>query len=144
MNGTAPVSRSPFPDSRHFHPGRDLPRLEQFAYEMLCAASRPPAASIRLRAAALEPARLARVADSSASPGIPLGYELWLDYLFELEGMHRQIAFSPRALTAVELAGLQALNRARARFLREHTFCPHCEAANRRPARMCAHCHKEL
>jgi hypothetical protein len=84
------------------------------------------------------------VADSSASPGIPLGYELWLDYLFELEGMHRQIAFSPRALTAVEFAGLEALSRARARFLREHTFCLHCEAANRRPARTCAHCHKEL
>ncbi|MFQ5817978.1 MAG: hypothetical protein ACE5H2_08495 [Terriglobia bacterium] len=151
MNPTPHAAQPPM------HPGRHLAAVEQFAYQLLCEASQPARtdAAPRLRAAALNPARLERAQLSSASlPGrdsIPLAYEIWLDYLFELDALLHYVQLSPRALTALELQGLQALARARTRFLRRHSFCPHCDAANPRPAvggagaaQRCAHCHKEL
>lgn len=130
------------------HPGRDLAALEEFAYQFLCAASQPASAAPRLRASALNPARLERTHTRSVPltgrKRIPLAYELWLDYLFELDALLHYVQLTPRALTALELQGLQALARARMRFLRRHSFCPHCDAANPRAAARCAHCHKEL
>lgn len=130
------------------HPGRDLAALENYAYEFLCDAStppQPPPAAARLRASALNPARLEPAQPAAARPNaIPLACEIWLDYLFELDALLHYVQLSPRTLTAVELQGLQALARARARFLRSHIFCPHCEAANPRTSPRCAHCHKEL
>lgn len=143
-----------------FHPGRDLVALEDFAYRLLCeagpeASGATPAALPRLRASALNPARLERSpATSDAAPSrtdsglrgkpIPLAYEIWLGYLLDLDTQLHYLQFGAPALTALELRGLQALARARARFLRQHSFCPHCEAPNPRPAQRCARCHKEL
>lgn len=127
------------------HPGRDLAAVENYAYQLLCDAATPDRSHSvpRLRASALNPERLNRAHDSPARQ-IPLAYHLWLDYLFELDAQLHYLHLGPRALSALELQGLQALARARARFLRRHSFCPHCEAANLRSAQRCARCHKEL
>ncbi len=85
---------------------------------------------------------------------IPLAYRLWLAHLFWLEDVLHTLDCRPSDVTGVELAGLQAVARARARFLQTHDFCPHCQAANPRwglpklrdassPPR-CRRCHQEL
>lgn len=136
--------------SAPIHPGRDTRALEEFAYQLLCEAATPAlAAASRLRAAALNPARLERAPESRAAlpagrTPVPLAYEIWLDYLFELDALLPYVRLRPRTLTAIELGGLQAVARARARFLRHHRFCPHCDAASPRHAARCAHCHREL
>lgn len=128
------------------HPGCDFAALERFAFQLLCDAgtSMPASSAARLRASALCPEALSRRANHFQTNRMPVAYQLWLDYLFELDTLLHYTRFTPHALTALELRGLKAIARARARFLRSHTLCPHCEAANPRAARHCAHCHKEL
>ena len=130
------------------HVGRDLTALAEFAYQILCDAATPDVSVARLRASAINPARLSahevQLTKHKLRPSIPLAYEIWLSYLFELEALLHYVHLQARELTALELQGLEALSHARARFLRIHRFCPHCEAANPRAAQRCAHCHKEL
>lgn len=149
----------------------DLAGIERFAYQLFSrAADEPPrpfgvaqgepaGPAARLQAAALDPARLQRDFEKqSESPeevlgtrsSIPLAYRLWLAHLLWLEAVLHTLDCRPADLTAAELAGLQAVARARARFLRTHEFCPHCDAVNPRwtgasgPASRCRHCHQEL
>ncbi len=136
----------------------DNAAIERFAYQLFCQAGeengRQPS---RLSAAALNPVRLQR---TSVSPeevrsssraeardtrsSIPLAYQLWLSHLLWLEDVLHTLDCRPADVTSVELAGLQAVARARARFLRAHQFCIHCEAVNPRLAQRCRRCHKEL
>jgi len=156
MNMNSPVDPSRFQEQAPplragvspRHVGYDLTALTEFAYQVLCAAAAPEMNPARLRASAINPARLSaqqlQVTERKARSSIPLAYEIWLSYLFELEALLHYVHLQARELTAVERQGLEALSRARARFLRTHRFCPHCEAANPRVAKHCAHCHKEL
>lgn len=133
----------------------DLAGIERFAYRLFASAAQPsfssPTRSSRLTAAALDPGRLQRSAVPRRSPAIPLAYRLWLSHLLWLEEVLHALDCRPADVAAVELAGLQAVARARARFLEAHEFCPHCRAANPRwsrtgaasPAR-CRSCHREL
>lgn len=127
--------------------------LERFAYQLFSQAAEetplPPPQAGRLRAAALDPDRLEHVLNHpgqglSSRSAIPLPYRLWLAHLLWLEDVLHTLAARPTDLTAAELAGLQALARARARFLRTHRFCPHCDAATPRPARRCRRCQQEI
>lgn len=135
----------------------DLPAIERFAYELFCQAGdqtrespqRPPA---RLTAAALNPERLQQEFQSPEEPRasgrgrspIPLAYQLWLAHLLWLEDVLHTLDCRPAEVTSVELAGLQALARARACFLRSHQVCPHCDAVNPRLAQRCRRCRQEL
>ena len=75
---------------------------------------------------------------------IPLAYQLWLAHLLWLEEVFHTLDCRPGDVTAAELAGLQALSRARARFLQEHQFCSRCQAANPRFAQRCRRCAQEF
>ena len=75
---------------------------------------------------------------------IPLAYQLWLAHLLWLEEVLHTLDCRPGDVTAAELAGLQALSRARARFLQEHQFCSRCQAANPRFAQRCRRCAQEF
>ena len=143
----------------------DFAGVEHFAYRLFARATRedspPPRQASRLHAAALNPSRIQENLGSPevAAPGdarqsIPLAYRLWLAHLFWLEDVLHTLDCRPSDVTGVELAGLQAVARARARFLQTHDFCPHCQAANPRwglpklrdgssPPR-CRRCHQEL
>ncbi len=81
---------------------------------------------------------------ASNSGGIPLAYQLWLAHLLWLEEVLHTLDCRPGDVTAAELAGLQALSRARARFLQEHQFCSRCQAANPRFAQRCRRCAQEF
>jgi len=128
----------------------DSAALERFAFELFCGAAEatPPDGrqTARLRAAAITPARLEdqlnRSADA-APPAIPLAYRLWLAHLLWLEEVLHTLDSRPAEVTAAELAGLQAVARARAQFLRAYEFCPRCQAPNRRGSARCRHCHSE-
>ncbi|MBI4461752.1 MAG: hypothetical protein HY653_02495, partial [Acidobacteria bacterium] len=101
-------------------------------------------APTRLRAAALNPERLQETLAAAAPPPIPLPYRLWLGHLLWLEDVLHTLDCRPADLTAAELAGLQALARARARFLRAYELCPACGAPNPRFTQRCRRCHQEL
>ena len=75
---------------------------------------------------------------------IPLAYQLWLAHLLWLEEVLHTLDCRPGDVTAAEFAGLQALSRARARFLQEHQFCSRCQAANPRFAQRCRRCAQEF
>lgn len=94
----------------------DYAGLERFAYELFTQAAQeaPARQPARLRAAALDPDRLARPGSPSA---VPLAYRLWLGHLLWLEEVLHTLDCRPAEVTGVELAGLQAVARARARFL---------------------------
>ena len=94
----------------------DYAGLERFAYELFTQAAQevPARQPARLRAAALDPDRLARAGSLSA---VPLAYRLWLGHLLWLEEVLHTLDCRPAEVTGVELAGLQAVARARARFL---------------------------
>ena len=81
---------------------------------------------------------------ASNSGGIPLAYQLWLAHLLWLEEVLHTLDCRPGDVTAAELAGLQALSRARARFLQEHQFCSRCQTANPRFAQRCRRCAQEF
>ena len=81
---------------------------------------------------------------ASNSGGIPLAYQLWLAHLLWLEEVLHTLDCRPGDVTAAELAGLQALSRARARFLQEHQFCSRCQAADPRFAQRCRRCAQEF
>jgi hypothetical protein len=150
------VSRFPLADgngsARAVSVCADPAGLERYAYELFCrAAEETTAAPLRGRKprleAALNPARLKQAAQTATAP-VPLPYQLWIAHLLWLEEALHTLDWRPGDLTAVELAGLQALSRARARFARSHQFCPHCEAVNPRPrgsthATRCRRCHQE-
>jgi hypothetical protein len=131
----------------------DFAALERYAYALFRDAADAPAPDARRRArlasAALDAERLSAAADATRESGwyIPLPHRLWLAHLLWLEDVLRTLDCRPGDVTAVELAGLQAVARARARFLREHVFCPHCDAANPRFAsaktQRCRHCQRE-
>ncbi len=120
--------------------------LERYAYLFFLRAAETavPSAgqSSRLRAAALDPRRMQEVV--APRPRVPLAAQLWLGYLLWLEETLQTLSAGLADVSAAELAGLFALARARSRFLREHRFCPHCEAPNPRPARRCRRCQKEF
>ena len=125
----------------------DLTGLERYAYRLLCqtADDRPRTGRKAARqAAALDPQRLERAGETS--PPVPLAYQLWLSYLLWLEEALRALGAPPAEVSSVELAGLQALGRARNRFLQSHTICPRCEALNPRgsAATRCRRCSTEL
>ena len=136
----------------------DFTGLEHFAYVLFCWAAEdsaespraPDRARARLEAAALDPQRVASDAPARSERSIPLAYQLWLAYLFWLEEVIRTLDCCPRDISSVELAGLQAVARARARFLRTHQVCPRCEALNPRNAvttghrARCRRCFQEL
>lgn len=118
----------------------DFAGLEHFAYVLFCWAAEESAESpgaagrarTRLETAALDPRRVASDTPARPDRNIPLAYQLWLAYLFWLEEVVRALDCCPRDISSVELAGLQAVARARARFLRTHQVCPRCEALNSR------------
>ncbi|OFV80547.1 MAG: hypothetical protein A3D93_02665 [Acidobacteria bacterium RIFCSPHIGHO2_12_FULL_67_30] len=94
----------------------DFVGLERYAYRLFAQAgdegqARQPA---RLRGAALDPERLDTFVRASA---VPLAYRLWLAHLLWLEEVLHTLECRSADVTGVELAGLQALGRARARFL---------------------------
>lgn len=140
----------------------DLGALEQHAYTLFCHAaeetSREPRRLARF-AGAVDPSRVEtqqrRVLETRPAllTSVPLGHQLWLSHLLWLEEVVQTIECRAAELTAVELAGLQAVARARARFVREHRICPHCDAVNPRFARgarpasggvTCRRCHQEM
>lgn len=133
----------------------DLSALESHAYTLFCHAAeetaREPRRVARL-AGAVDPARLEashrrpRTAGPALLATVPLAHQLWLSHLLWLEEVIHTIECRAAELTAAELAGLQAVARARARFLREHRICPHCDAVNPRFSRgaRCRRCHQEL
>lgn len=125
----------------------DFAGLERYAYQLLCQTvdARPrPSRQAARAAAALDPERLARAGESSTP--VPLAHQLWLSYLLWLEEALRALGAPPRDVSGVELAGLQALGRARNRFLQSHTLCPRCEQVNPRAsaATRCRRCSAEL
>lgn len=130
------------------NPAADTAALERHAYELFTQAAqdRTTASSTarhaRLQEAALNPARLERAA--APQPHVPLGFQLWLAYLLWLEAALDTLAASWKNVTSAELAGLLALARARARFLRDHQTCPRCETLNPRHARRCRRCSQEF
>lgn len=102
----------------------DYAGLERFAYELFTQAAQeaPARQPARLRAAALDPDRLTKKQESpeavlSTRFPIPLAYRLWLGHLLWLEEVLHTLDCRPAEVTGVELAGLQAVARARARFL---------------------------
>lgn len=127
----------------------DVPAIEHFAFQLFRFAAeetaRQPRQQARLAAAAIAPERVVD-AQRSDSLAIPLPFQLWLSHLLWLEEVVHTLECRPADLTAAELAGLQAVARARARFLRQHRICPHCEAVNPRLAagKRCRRCHEEL
>ncbi|MGH9789481.1 MAG: hypothetical protein ACRD4U_12355 [Candidatus Acidiferrales bacterium] len=133
----------------------DLSALESHAYTLFCHAAEETAREPRRLArltGAVDPARIetqkrgSREARPSLLASVPLAHQLWLSHLLWLEEVIHTIECRAAELTAAELAGLQAVARARARFLREHRICPHCDAVNPRFARggRCRRCHQEL
>jgi len=147
MNSLAPIPSSPRP----VPVCADTGGIERFAYQLFCQAgedgARRSRSATRLAAAALDPQRVEEAArNASEQATIPLAYQLWISHLLWLEDVLHTLECRPAELTAVELAGLQALARARSRFLRSHQFCPHCDAVNprTRSAARCRRCQKEL
>ncbi len=129
----------------------DVPAIENFAFQLFRFAAeetaRQPRLQARLAAAAIAPERVRAVdAHPPGSLPIPLPFQLWLSHLLWLEEVVQTLECRPADLTAAELAGLQAVSRARARFLREHRICPHCDAVNPRltASKRCRRCHEEL
>jgi hypothetical protein len=125
----------------------DFAGLERYAYRLLCQTAENghrTGRSAARRAAALDPQRLERNVD--APPAVPLAYQLWLSYLLWLEEALRALGAPPRNFSGVELAGLQALARARTRFLDSHQACPRCHAVSRRSLAVarCRRCGYEL
>ncbi|MFQ5695644.1 MAG: hypothetical protein ACE5HB_06615, partial [Terriglobia bacterium] len=132
--------------------------LERAAYQLFCQAAgnaAEPRTHARLTAAALDPRRLQEQLEHRESPeevpgtrsSTPLAYRLWLAHLLWLEGILHTLDCRPADISASELAGVQALSRARARFLRSHQFCPRCGAANKSlltASSRCHHCHQPL
>lgn len=128
----------------------DAVGLERHAYQLFCHAADEAArpahrATTRRRAAALNPERLRQATAPRETQRVPLAYQLWIAHLLWLEEVLHTLDWGPQSLTAVELAGLQALSRAREHFARSHRFCPHCEAVNPRSAgtTRCRRCHQE-
>lgn len=124
----------------------DLAGLEHFAYALFAQAAGAPLAEPpgRLAAAALDPERIQEATDTlETHPDIPLAYRLWLAHLVWLEEVLHTLDCRPAEVTAAELAGLQALARARARFLRAYEFCPRCQTAGPRGAGRCRRCRTE-
>lgn len=147
MNSLAPISSSP----RTVPVCADAAGIERFAYQLFCQAGEPSGrvsrSATRLTAAALDPQRLQEAAQKAPEhTTIPLAYQLWISHLLWLEDVLHTLECRPAELTAVELAGLQALARARSRFLRSHQFCPHCDAVNprTRSAARCRRCQQEM
>lgn len=125
----------------------DFAGLERFAYRLLCQTTdeRPRAGrGLARRAAALNPQRLERA--EAAPPPVPLAYQLWLSYLLWLEEALRALGAPPGDVSGVELAGLQALGRARNRFLESHQVCPRCQGVSPRAsaAARCRRCGHDL
>ncbi|HKZ52499.1 MAG TPA: hypothetical protein VJ085_04375 [Candidatus Acidoferrales bacterium] len=147
MNALEPLPSS----SRAIPVCADATGIERFAYQLFCQAgeegTRSSRTASRLAAAALDPQRLQEAAWHSAEQApIPLAYQLWISHLLWLEDVLHTLECRPAELTAVELAGLQALARARSRFVRSHQFCPHCDAVNprTRTATRCRRCQQEI
>jgi len=147
MSALAPVLSSP----RAVPVCADAAGIEHFAYQLFCQAgedgARTSRSATRLAAAALDPQRLQEAArNAPEQTTIPLAYQLWISHLLWLEDVLHTLECRPAELTAVELAGLQALTRARSRFVRSHQFCPHCDAINprTRSAARCHRCQKEI
>jgi NADH pyrophosphatase NudC (nudix superfamily) len=147
MNSLAPLSSSP----RLVPACADAAGIERLAYQLFCQAGeegrRSSRAATRLAAAALDRQRLQEATrHSPEQTPIPLAYQLWISHLLWLEDVLHTLECRPAELTAVELAGLQALARARSRFLRSHQFCPHCDAVNPRTrgAARCRRCQQEM
>lgn len=140
MNLPAPLSRFPPADgngsARAVAVCSDFAGLERFTYQLFCRAADetlwPPRSAGRLAAAAVNPSRLQNRLQDSAPPPVPLAYQLWLSYLLWLEEVLHALDCGPADVSGVELGGLQALARARARFLRTHQVCPRCEGVNPR------------
>ncbi len=133
----------------------DLAALEQHAYALFCHAAEESARAPRRPArpsGAINPARLeasqrgSREARPAPLASVPLAHQLWLSHLLWLEEVVQTIECRAAELTAAELAGLQTVARARARFAREHRICPHCDAVNPRFSRgaRCRRCHQEM
>ena len=129
----------------------DVTAVEGFAYQLFRFAAeetaREPRRLARLTEAAIDPDRLSSAkAPPPANFSIPLPFQLWLSHLLWLEEVVHTLECRPSDLTALELAGLQAVARARARFLREHSICPHCDVVNPRltSSKRCRRCHEEL
>lgn len=155
MSPPTSISRFPLADSdgstRAVAACADRAGLEHFAYQLFCQAAeqsaRSPRTTARLTAAAINPQRLKETAPpTSAAPPIPLAYQLWISHLLWLEEVLETLDCRPSELTSAELAGLQAVARARARFLHSHQVCPHCQGVNPRSgeAARCRRCHREL
>lgn len=125
----------------------DFAGLERYAYRLLCRTTDEPHRAGRgqaRRAAALDPQRLERA--EPAPPPVPLAYQLWLGYLLWLEEALRALGAPPGDVSGVELAGLQALGRARQRFLQSHQLCPRCQGVAPRgsAATRCRRCGFDL
>ena len=125
----------------------DLAGLERYAYRLLCQTTderRPTSRGAARLAAALDPQRLERAGETS--PPVPLAYQLWLSYLLWLEEALRALGAPPGDVSGVELAGLQALGRARDRFLNAHQVCPRCQGVTPRAtaAKRCSRCGHQL
>ena len=106
---------------------------------------RPATEGIRGKPFRVPPLSDTRLARQTHWPvPIPLAYQLWLAHLLWLEEVLHTLDCRPGDVTAAELAGLQALGRARARFLQEHQFCSRCQAANPRFAQRCRRCAQEF
>lgn len=153
MSTPPSVSRFPLADgngsARAVSVCTDPSGLERYAYQLFCrAAEETTDAPQRSRnprlQAALNPARVKKATQTTTAP-VPLPYQLWIAHLLWLEEVLHTLDWGPQSLTAVELAGLQALSRAREHFARSHRFCPHCEAVNPRSAgtTRCRRCHQE-
>lgn len=132
----------------------DLSALESHAYTLFCHAAEETSREPR-RAGLSRPINPGRIEAEQRRPrharpallaSVPLAHQLWLSHLLWLEEVIHTIECRAAELTAAELAGLQAVARARARFLREHRICPHCDAVNPRFSRgaRCRRCHQEM
>lgn len=156
MNLLAPATRFPLVEgngsARAVAVASDFAGLERCAYELFRQAAEDTqrSALARAREAALNPRRLEQSLPASGPPAIPLSYQLWLAYLLWLEEVLHALDCRPGEVSAVELGGLQALARARDRFLRAHQLCPRCHAVNPRPglppgaAARCRRCFQEI
>jgi hypothetical protein len=132
----------------------DLGALERHAYGLFCRAAEEAAREPRRAglSVAVNPARVeaaqrgTRGARPTPPASVPLAHQLWLSHLLWLEELVQTMECRAAELTAAELAGLQAVARARARFAREHRLCTHCEAVNPRFGRgaRCRRCHQEM